>query len=109
MKNVLALITAVCMFLLFNSCSRKTNPETNSGRYVLGTNNKPVAVKTARVKKIKTATPKVIVVNDAVASKTFDGRYYYDLDNHRYWRNNKDGKYYLYNKSMATDPDFKKP
>jgi hypothetical protein len=109
MKNVPVLITAVFMLLFFNSCNRKTNPETNSGRYVLSAKNKPVPVKTARVKKIKTAIPKVIVVNDAVATKTFDGRYYYDLDNHRYWRNKKDGKYYLYNKSMATDPDFKNP
>ena len=109
MKNIPVLTVAVFMLFLFNSCSRKINPESNSGRYVLGTNNKPVAVKTVKAKKIKTAIPKVIVVNDAVASKTFDGRYYYDLDNHRYWRNNKDGKYYLYNKSMATDPDFKKP
>ncbi len=107
MKNVLVLTTTVFMLFLFTGCNRKTNPETNSGRYVLGANNKPVAVKTVKPKKIKTAIPKVIVVNDAVASKTFDGKYYYDLEGRRYWRNKKDGKYYLYNKSMATDPNFK--
>ncbi len=109
MKNILAVTTAVFILFLFNSCNRKTNPETNSGRYVLDANNKPVAVKTVKAKKTKTVIPKVIVVNDAVASKTFDGKYYYDLEGRRYWRSKKDGKYYLYNKSMATDPDFKKP
>ncbi|HMJ46048.1 MAG TPA: hypothetical protein VK498_01875, partial [Ferruginibacter sp.] len=54
-------------------------------------------------------TPKVITVNDIAAKKTIDGRYYYDLMGHRYWRNNKDGKYYIYNKSQHNDPAFKKP
>lgn len=108
MKNILLVITVVFVLLLINSCSRKTIPDTNSGRYVLGKNNEPVAVKKVKATKKKTAIPKVIVVNDAVASKTFDGKYYYDLEGRRYWRSKKDGKYYLYNKSMATDPDFKK-
>ena len=70
---------------------------------VVSTPVKPV------VKKPVESTPKVISVNDKAAKKTIDGRYYYDLLGHRYWRNNKDGKYYLYNKSMHTDPAFKKP
>jgi hypothetical protein len=68
------------------------------------------AVKKAPIKrKVKEPVPKVISVNDAAAKKSVDGRFYYDLQGHRYWRNNKDGKYYLYNKSMNSDPDFKKP
>lgn len=65
---------------------------------------KPVVKKAAPA-----STPKVIAVNDKFAKKSVDGRYYYDLEGHRYWRSNKDGKYYLYNKSMQTDEAFKKP
>jgi len=89
------------MICLLNACSKKTAPGSTT---TSTTTSKPVAAK-----KIKTPIPKVIVVNDSVASKTFDGRLYYDLEGHRYWRNNKDGKYYIFNKSMATDPNFKKP
>ena len=35
------------------------------------------------------------------------GRYFYDLNGKRYWRNNKDGKYYLFNQSMYSNDDFK--
>ena len=107
MKKAQLVITALVMLILVDSCSRKVTPGTennaNSKAAVAG------KTKTVSVRKIKIPVPKVIVVNDSVASKTFDGKYYYDLDGHRYWRNNKDGKYYLYNKSMATDPDFRKP
>ena len=58
-------------------------------------------------KKLKEPVPAIITVNDASASKTADGRYFYDLAGHRYWRNNKDGKYYLFNKSMYDNVDFK--
>ena len=51
--------------------------------------------------------PGVIVVNDSAAKKSFDGRLYYDVEGHRYWRNYNDGKYYLFNKSMYTDSAFK--
>lgn len=67
---------------------------------------KPVIKKTAPP---ASAIPKVIAVNDKFANKSVDGRYYYDVEGHRYWRSNKDGKYYLYNKSMQTDEAFKKP
>lgn len=53
--------------------------------------------------------PKVITVNDAAAQKSVDGRLYYDVMNHRYWKNYKDGKYYLFNKTMYKNPDFKPP
>jgi len=68
-----------------------------------------VVVPRPPVKKTVEPTPKVITVSDVAARKTIDGRLYYDLMGHRYWRNNKDGKYYLYNKSMQTDPAFKNP
>ena len=58
-------------------------------------------------RKVPESIPKVIVVNDKYANKSVDGRRYYDLQGHRYWRNNKDGKYYLFNKSMQTDNAFK--
>ena len=59
--------------------------------------------------KPKPVLPKVIVVNDSAAHKSVDGRLYYDVMGHRYWRNYKDGKYYLFNKSMYNNPDFKNP
>jgi hypothetical protein len=53
--------------------------------------------------------PKVITVNDNAATKSVDGRLFYDVLGHRYWRNYKDGKYYLFDKSMYNNPDFKPP
>ncbi|MEO6490405.1 MAG: hypothetical protein ABIO04_10730 [Ferruginibacter sp.] len=107
MKKVVVLLLIVVLII---SCSRKTNPGTSRSVYGTENNsstseNKPVTP----AKTIKTPIPKVIVVNDNSASKTFDGRLYYDLENHRYWKNYKDGKYYIYNKSMSNNPDFKKP
>ena len=67
---------------------------------------KPVIKKSAAVPKIKTPVPKMIVVNDSVAKRTVEGRYFYDLNGKRYYRNNKDGKYYLFNKSIFSNPDF---
>jgi len=42
-----------------------------------------------------TSTPKFIIVDDRSAKSTADGKLYYDLGGYRYWKNNKDGKYYL--------------
>jgi hypothetical protein len=58
-------------------------------------------------KKAKANFPKIITVNDAAAKMSTDGRLYYDVMGHRYWKNYKDGKYYLFNKSMYNSPDFK--
>lgn len=55
----------------------------------------------------KTPVPKTIQVNDQAATKTPDGRMYYDLNGKRYWKNFKDGKYYLFKKGMLANPDFK--
>lgn len=113
MKKILLQITILGIAFIFTQCSKKTHPEESKSRSVYGnetsadgtTDAKPVVAP----KKIKTAVPKVIAVNDNTAKKTFDGRLYYDLEGRRYWKNYKDGKYYLYNKSMSTNPDFKKP
>lgn len=67
-----------------------------------------VTVKRVVKRKPTESIPKVMVVNDKYAKKSVDGRFYYDLQGHRYWRSNKDGKYYLFNKSMLTDEAFKK-
>ena len=112
MKKYHFLIAMSALIFLLSNCSRKTTPE-NSSRSVYGSENSKTtntsAPKAVSTKPIRTAVPKVIAVNDSIAKKTFDGRLYYDLEGHRYWRNYKDGKYYLFNKSMATDPAFKKP
>jgi hypothetical protein len=76
-------------------------PESNTGSSA----NANTAAKPA-VKKVKMAVSKVITVNDNAAKKSFDGRLYYDLDGHRYWKNYNDGKYYLFNKSMYTDKAY---
>jgi hypothetical protein len=68
-----------------------------------------LAKKAIAKRREKAIIPKVIAVNDSAAHKSVDGRYYYDVLGHRYWRNNKDGKYYLFNKSMYTDDAFKAP
>lgn len=84
------------------SCSKKTLPDAN--------NTNSTSTETAAAPKVvkkKLAVPKVITVNDKYAKRSVDGRYYYDLQGKRYWRNNKDGKYYLFNKSMFDDPNFK--
>ncbi len=86
------------------SCSKKNHPSN-----VVSSKNADTLVvkKVIPVRKIKVAVPKVISVSDSGAHKTVDGRYYYDLAGHRYWRNNKDGKYYLFNKAMYSNDDFK--
>lgn len=99
------------------SCSKKINPSENSNTSTTNKNAKEektdVAAKpdsstyTVKRKVIKTSIPQVITVNDVAAKKTVDGRLYYDLNGKRYWRSKKDGKYYLYNKSMYNNPDFK--
>ena len=88
--------------LAFTSCSKKIHPDANTG--VTESNTEMVKKEPA---KVKLAIPKVITVNDKVAKRSVDGRYYYDLQGHRYWRNNVDGKYYLFNKSMFNDEAFK--
>jgi hypothetical protein len=78
-------------------CSNALSP----GRVAkLSTSKKSVKVK-------KTPPPNVISVSDYLASKNPEGRLFYDFQGQRYWRNNKDGRYYLYQKSFYNDPAFK--
>ncbi len=67
---------------------------------------KAPAEKPAEKEKVKSDFPNVISVNDNAASKSVDGRLFYDVLGHRYWKNYKDGKYYLFDKSMYNNPDF---
>lgn len=119
MHKSFSVISSLFLIILIQSCSKKTYP--TSTPTVINTESKRdtvimvkktdsvVAVKPVVKRKPKASVPKVIVVNDKFANKSVDGRYYYDLQGHRYWRNNKDGKYYLFNKAMLTDDAFKKP
>lgn len=99
--------------LFLYSCSRKSHPaKTPPENAALSPENSPdssAAKKAAFKPTRKDIIPNSIVVNDSVARKSVDGRLYYDLLKHRYWKNYKDGKYYLFNKSMYSNDAFKKP
>lgn len=104
--------TLVGMFLIvFASCGKKSNP--SKGARVIYKSEAPAEREEATPRKApaprKSEFPKSIYVNDAAASKSVDGRLYYDVKGHRYWKNYKDGKYYLFDKSMYENPDFKPP
>ena len=117
MNKKFFLIFSLVFAFVFYSCSKKSHPsKTNTTAVTSASDSASASVDSAAIarkniakRKTKTVVPKVIVVNDNAAHKSVDGRYYYDMLGHRYWRNNKDGKYYLFNKSMYNDPDFKKP
>jgi hypothetical protein len=103
-------------FLILLSCRRKhtperTLPETSvTSNVIIPKKSDSVVVRKKVYKPTKKdIIPDVIVVNEKAARRSVDGRYYYDLIGHRYWRNNKDGKYYLFNKSMYSNDDFKAP
>ena len=105
MFKINPVIVVLAAVLTLNSCSKKIHPaqpDANTNE----TNTEMVKNEPAKIKP-KLAIPKVITVNDNAAKKSVDGRYYYDLQGHRYWRNNVDGKYYLFNKSMFTNEAFK--
>ncbi|MEO8413447.1 MAG: hypothetical protein ABI472_07290 [Ginsengibacter sp.] len=109
MAKRLFFFAAFIMAFLLYSCSKKTHPSKTTEETTT-TKTDSVAVKKAIAKRnAKVPLPNVIAVNDSAARKSVDGRYYYDVMGHRYWRNNKDGKYYLFNKSMYNDPAFQKP
>lgn len=116
MTRKLLTIVGFCGIMAMYSCSRRSHParskattETSRGATENTTKETDTAtVRKAVVKKKAPASiPKVIVVNDNAARKSVDGRLYYDMLGHRYWRNYNDGKYYLFNKSMFNDPAFK--
>lgn len=96
------LIPVIVFAISFAGCSRKMHP-------VEENNSTGASVEKTTITKMPKATfPKMITVNDNAASKSVDGRLYYDVMGHRYWKNYKNGKYYLFNKSMYSNPDFKK-
>lgn len=94
---------------VFYSCSKKSHPaKTVNADVNTAKSSDSIAAKKAALKPTqKDIIPKTIVVNDSAARKSVDGRLYYDLLGHRYWKNYKDGKYYLFNKSMYSNDAFK--
>lgn len=105
MNKAAFVLTVSLAVSILAGCSKRTHPGTTTTNIPDSASLKPVK----RPPTLKTAVPKVIIVNNKVAKRSLDGRYYYDLEGHRYWRNNRDGKYYLFNKSMFDNPDFKSP
>lgn len=122
MKKLLLPFIALVM-IATTGCSKKVNPSksakiiydapketsTSSNTTVEKTEVTKSVSKPAPAKKPTAEFPETIFVNDAAAKKSVDGRLYYDVKGHRYWKNYKDGKYYLFNKSMYKNPDFKPP
>jgi hypothetical protein len=110
-----AAIICIAATLLITGCHKRYYPNNANNNSSTTTNSSaPAANKTTTtvvkkpvVKKTPTVMPKVITVNDSAAKKSVDGRLYYDVEGHRYWRNYDDGKYYLFNKSMFTNKAFK--
>jgi hypothetical protein len=116
MARIYLLIIPFLIASMLYSCSKKSHPghtpqpdEKNNTSLAVKKNDSLLAKNAMAKKKAKEIIPKVITVNDSVAHKSIDGRYYYDVLGHRYWRNNKDGRYYLFNKSMYTNDAFKAP
>lgn len=131
MQKFYFLAAVIFIAFVFMSCSKRYHPsrtamnnnatievrkgveaETNVNKNKTTTSPTPAAPVVVKKEVVKPKAvdefPKVISVNDDAARKSVDGRLYYDVMGHRYWRNNKDGKYYLFNKSMYNDPDFQK-
>ena len=116
MQRFFLTLTTISLIALAG-CSKKTIPTKSnqtSVEYKIDSavvDKTPVEeipeVKKAPVKTEKPTFPKIITVNDAAAKKSVDGRMYYDIQGRRYWKNFKDGKYYLFDKSMYNNPDFK--
>lgn len=117
------LLLCAILFLYIASCSKKSHPsktatiiynEEGISKKLPVANTSTSATglppeKPLSPKIEKKLYPETIFVNDAAAKKSVDGRLYYDVEGHRYWKNYKDGKYYLFNKSMYKNPDFKPP
>ncbi|MDB5200909.1 MAG: hypothetical protein JWQ27_318 [Ferruginibacter sp.] len=114
MKKPVLVIAAGLLVFAFTSCSKKTYPAENTTAAPASTSTTTATGSTTTTKKVTPVSatvynkeqarkaqqsgvkpPQVIVVNDKAAGKTADGKLYYDLNGYRYWKNNKDGKYYL--------------
>ena len=113
----ISLIALSFLILILFSCSRRHTPErTTEAATTVTTIPNTNKIDSAVVVKKRNFTPKKkdiippsIVVNDAAAKKAVDGRLYYDLLGNRYWKNYKDGKYYLFSQKMYDNPAFKPP
>jgi len=98
------LVIVLC--LLITGCSKKHQPQKEITVTDIPESAKPETKKPVK-KVVHTPVPKTITLDDRGAKKAVDGRLYYDLEGHRYWRNYKDGKYHLYKEGMFDDPAFK--
>jgi len=107
MPKLYPLIIVLSVSLFIASCSKKHHPGKTPDNNTSMVSSDSLTSKKIIKPKRKEATPKVIIVNDAVARKSVDGRLYYDLQGHRYWKNYKDGKYYLFSQSMYSNDAFK--
>jgi hypothetical protein len=85
------------LLVMIVSCSKKHHPQTAENGMAMH----PAKIKT------RGPLPKVLTVDDKIAGRAVDGRLYFDLEGHRYWKNYKDGKYYMFSKSMYNNPAFK--
>lgn len=116
MQKLYLILTALTLIVL-TSCSKKSIPTKanqtsvdynyDSSAVSISPMEEIPEVKKAPVKKATPPFPRIITVNDAAAKKSVDGRMYYDIQGRRYWKNFKDNKYYLFDKSMYNNPDFK--
>ena len=112
-------LSAIILLISVYSCGRKHTPsktDTVTITTIPGNTTTTTAKSDSVVVKKRNFTPKKkdiippsIVVNDKAAKKAVDGRLYYDLLGNRYWKNYKDGKYYLFSQKMYDDPAFKPP
>jgi hypothetical protein len=116
MNKFKLLIAVFLIGLTLNSCHKKNYPAKtpekaaeNNATVSPVKSDSQVVTKVAVKRKPQVPVAKVITVDDNAAHKSVDGRLYYDVLGRRYWKNYKDGKYYLFNKSMYNDPAFKKP
>ena len=117
MNRIKTLLRVFILILVLHSCSKRIHPAATVGvTPISGVTSDEVkksdttlaVVKKAVVKqKPKADFPKIITVNDSAAQKSVDGRLYYDVLGHRYWKNYQNGKYYLFNKSMYSNPAFR--
>ena len=110
-------VSGLLFIIVLYSCSRRHTPERSAETTT--TSPEPGTVAPARIDSVgvvkkrnftptkKDIIPNSIVVNDKAAKKAVDGRLYYDLLGHRYWKNYKDGKYYLFSQKMYDNPAFK--
>lgn len=120
LRKILPVILLLAFFAI--GCSKKHQPQTTvkvtdypanaKGAAAVSKDSLATTNNTSMRKAVKRAVPKtpvakVITVDDRAAHTTAEGRMYYDLEGRRYWRNFKDGKYYLYRTDLFNDPAFK--